>query len=47
MPFFSIVATSASATEPALHSLMKAASAGLLAAAAVAGRFVDVREWLA
>ncbi|MNJ75043.1 hypothetical protein D3C77_720720 [compost metagenome] len=36
MPFFSMVAMSASATEPALHSVMNAASAGLFSAARVA-----------
>ncbi len=36
MPFFSIVAMSASATLPCLHSAMKAASAGLFCAARVA-----------
>ena len=36
MPFFSIVARSASITPPFLHSSMKAASAGLPFAASVA-----------
>ncbi|MCY1235552.1 hypothetical protein D9M72_481740 [compost metagenome] len=36
MPFFSMVAMSASMTEPCLHSSMKAASSGLSSAACVA-----------
>ncbi|MNF02774.1 hypothetical protein D3C80_2019740 [compost metagenome] len=36
MPFFSMVAMSASMTEPCLHSSIKAASSGLFSAAWVA-----------